>query len=180
MKHFQSSLIASLLLTAFAGGCNTEADNSFAIKVTPNTQAPAPAAESNDSDSPDPNNPYTPTVASVQGLWKMKSGVVNGTGLPASMINASTLLIKDETYDVNAGGNSDKGTVEPDMATTPYRMTIKSVEGTNAGNTLLAIFDMPNESTLRVCYDMTGTDFPKDYESTSENGFFSTVYKRQP
>lgn len=180
MKRLSATLLAYLVLFSVISGCNSEPDNAFAIKVTPNAQTPPPEPETNEGEMPDPNNPFTPTSTSMQGLWKMKTGLINGTGFPASMVNSTTLRIDGENYEVDAGGNPDKGTVSVDMASSPYKMTIKSVEGANAGKTMLAIFEMPNANTLRICYDATGTDFPKDYESTSENGFFSAVYKLQP
>ena len=109
----------------------------------------------------------------------MKSGKINGTEFPASMVNSTSLKLDADKYDVESAGNPDKGTCVQDLTTTPYRMTISSVEGTNAGKTILAIFEMPNERTLRVCYDLEGAGFPPDFESTSENGYFSAVYSRQ-
>jgi len=180
MKRSTAILLASLVLIPVAGGCNTEPDNAFAIKVTPDAPTPPPVPETNEGELPDPSNPFTPISTSTQGSWKLKSGQSNGADLPAFMLEKSFLRIDGENYDVELGGNPDKGTVSQDMTTSPFRMTIKGVEGTNEGKTMLAIFDMPNESTLQICYDITGTDFPKDYQSTSENGFFSFVYKRQP
>lgn len=158
-------------------GCHTEPDNSFSMPSPTNGQSASPEE---DTTLADPNNPFTPTANSTHGLWKMKSGRINGTGFPPSLANTTTLKLDGENYDVQSGGNPDKGTCVQDLTTTPFRMTILSVEGTNAGKTILAIFEMPNAMTLKVCYDLTGANFPTDFESTSENGYFSAVYSRQP
>ena len=158
-------------------GCHTEPDNSFSMPSPTNGQSPAPEE---DTTLADPNNPFTPTDTSAQGLWKMKSARVNGTGFPPSLANSTTLKLDGVNYEVESGGNPDKGTCVQDRTTTPHRMTISSVEGTNAGKTILAIFEMPNEKTLRVCYDLKGADFPTDFESTSDNGYFTAVYTREP
>ncbi len=110
----------------------------------------------------------------------MKSGKINGTNFPASLVNTTTLRLDGENYEVESGGNPDKGTCVQDLTTSPCRMTIKSVEGANAGKTILAIFEMPNEATLRVCYDLTGADYPATFDSNPENGYFSVKYSRQP
>ncbi len=180
MKRPSATHFAYLLLLLLFSGCNTEPDQAIATKVTPNIQTPPPEPENKQGEMPAAKIPFTPTSASVQGRWKMKSGLFNGTDLPASMVDSTYLRIDGENYDVDVGGNPDKGTLTSDMTTSPYKMTIKGVEGANAGKTLLAIFEMPNANTLRICYDLTGIDFPKDYESTTENGFFSAVYELQP
>jgi len=46
----------------------------------------------------DPNNPFTPTATSTQGLWKMKSGRINGTGFPPSLANTTTLKLDGENF----------------------------------------------------------------------------------
>lgn len=167
---------AFLVLLTRCLGCNSEPDTSFSIPSPTNGQAP-PEEEILVADR---NNPFTPTSSSIQGLWKMKSGRVNGTKFPPSLVNTTTLRLDGENYEVESGGKPDKGTCIQDLTTSPYRMKISSVEGANAGKTILAIFEMPNEATLRVCYDLTGSDFPTAYESTSENGYFAVVYSRQP
>ena len=179
-KRPSATPFACLLLLSIFSGCNTESDQAIATKVTPNSQTPPAEPETKQGEMPAANIPFTPTSASMQGRWKMKSGSFNGTDLPASMVDSTFLRIDGENYDVDVGGNPDKGTLTSDMTASPYKMTIQGVEGANAGKTMLAIFEMPNSNTLRICYDLTGTDFPKDYESTSENGFFSAVYELQP
>jgi hypothetical protein len=58
-------------------------------------------------------------------------------------------------------------------------MPIKGTEARNAGKTFLAIFDFPDASTMRVCYDLTGTAFPLSFTSTAENHWYSVTYVRQ-
>jgi uncharacterized protein (TIGR03067 family) len=180
MKRPSATPFAYLLVLLLLSGCNTEPDNGIATKATPNSQTPPSEPETKQGEMSAPNVPFTPASTSMQGRWKMKSGLFNGTDLPASMVDSTYLRIDGENYDVDVDGNPDKGTLTSDMTASPYKMTIKGVEGANAGKTLLAIFEMPNANTLRICYDLTGTDFPKGYESTSENGFFSAVYELQP
>jgi hypothetical protein len=57
-------------------------------------------------------------------------------------------------------------------------MTIMGTEGPNAGKTILTIFDFPDATRMRVCYDLTGAAFPSRFESTAENGLFLVIYER--
>src|SRR5436853_188117 len=72
--------------------------------------------------------------------------------------------IPDTNYEVIVAGEStvkDTGTCTLDTSVTPHRITIKSTEGTNKGKTILAIAEMPDANSMRVCYDLGGKEFPK-------------------
>jgi len=171
------SLPPAMFAYALCVGCSTQPDNVLSIPSPANGQPPPPEVVAADTEA---NGTFIATSSSTQGLWKMKSGIINGTGFPSSLANSTTLLLRGENYEVVSGGVDDKGTCVQDLSATPFRMTIQGVEGSNAGKTILAIFEMPSESTLRVCYDLAGADFPSAFESTAENGYFYTVYTRQP
>ncbi len=83
-------------------------------------------------------------------------------------------------YESTFGSNVDRGTCSVDLLASPPRMTITISEGENAGKSWLAIFDMPNESTLRICYDPAAAKFPDSFDSTADNNYFSATYIRQP
>jgi len=113
------TLTPAMVACALCVGCSTQPDNVLSIPSPANEQAPPPEVVAADTEA---NGTFIATSLSTQGLWKMKSGIINGTGFPSSLAN----------------------------------------------------------STLRVCYDLAGADFPSAFESTAENGYFYTVYTRQP
>ena len=128
-----------------------------------------------------PANTTLPTVVAVktEGTWKMKSATMAGTPFPDAVADSISLKLAGDTYLVMVGESPDKGTCKVDTSTNPMLMTIVGTEGPNAGKTILAIFEMPEPSTLRVSYDLSGMAFPTSFESTAENGYYSATYVRQ-
>ena len=73
------------------------------------------------------------SVADFQydGVWKPKGAMLSGTLLPPPALDAITLTLADESYEVTVSGedHSDKGIYMLDEAVTPMRMAIKSTSG---------------------------------------------------
>ena len=115
-----------------------------------------------------------------EGVWKPKAAVLGGTFLPQPALEAITLKIKDGKYEVTVEGedHSDKGTCTLDTTTSPKRMTIKSTEGPNKGKTFLAIYEMKNAVSMRVCYDLSGTEFPKEFKAPKGTQLYLVGYRR--
>lgn len=169
-------LFAAVLLLCQLG-CGPKSDNNaFEIPSPTNGQQPAEEAFKPDLSG----EPVIPTAEILAGMWQLKAAKINGTNFPATLINTTTLQLDGEAYEVMSGGNSDKGTCVLDTTSTPYKMTISGTEGANEGKTLLAIVEMPNESTLHICYDLAGEAFPENYDSTTDNAYFSAWYVRKP
>lgn len=114
-----------------------------------------------------------------KGSWQATSAVMAGSPFPEDLTASISLVISEETYKTDVGGQLDSGRCETDMTTVPHQMRLVGTEGPNTGKTILAIFDFPAEDQLRVSYDMTGTEFPTDYISTKENGLFVATYERK-
>ena|SRR5580765_6303608 len=118
---------------------------------------------------------------SRDGVWKPIAAVLGGARLPDEAVKAITLKISGEKYDVTVEGvnHTDKGTCTVDTTTTPHRMTIKSEEGANKGKTFLAIYEMKDEVSLRVCYDLSGQDFPTEFKAPTGTKLYLAEYQRQ-
>ena len=116
-----------------------------------------------------------------EGVWKPKAAVMAGIFLPEAALKAITLKITGGTYEVTVEGedHSDKGTCMLDTSTTPKRMTIQSTEGPNQGKTFLAIYEMKDAVSMRVCYDLSGTDFPKEFKAPKGTQLYLVGYRRQ-
>jgi len=115
------------------------------------------------------------------GVWKPIAAVLGGTRLPDEAVKAITLKITGEKYEVTIEGenHSDKGTCTVDSTTTPRRMTIKSEEGPNKGKTFLAIYEMKDEVSMRVCYDLSGKEFPTEFKAPPGTMMYLVGYRRQ-
>ena len=115
------------------------------------------------------------------GVWKVAEAVLMGEPLPEQIAKAITLTVKGEEYAVtiNDAKEQDKGTVTIDAKASPKRMTIKSTFGPNNGKTLLAIYEMKDKDTMRVCYDITGKEFPKEFKSEKGENTYYVEYRRK-
>jgi uncharacterized protein (TIGR03067 family) len=115
------------------------------------------------------------------GVWKPIAAVLSGVRLPDESVKAITLRIDGDKYEVTIAGedHTDKGICTADTTTTPRRMTIKSEEGPNKGKTFLAIYEMKDEVSMRVCYDMSGKEFPTEFKAPAGTNLFLAGYRRQ-
>jgi uncharacterized protein (TIGR03067 family) len=115
------------------------------------------------------------------GVWKPIAAVLGGLRLPDEAVKAITLKISGDKYEVTVEGenHSDKGTCTVDTTSTPHRMTIKSEEGPNKGKTFLAIYEMKDEVSMRVCYDLSGKEFPTEFKAPAGTQMYLVGYRRQ-
>jgi len=121
------------------------------------------------------------TKFQFDGTWKPKGAMLRGEILPPPVLESITLIVEKNRYDVTVEGedHSDSGTIELDVSTTPMRMTIKSEEGPNKGKTILAIYEIKNANAMRVCYDLSGEAFPKEFKAPKGTQHFLVGYRRQ-
>ncbi len=157
------ALLSSLL---FLGGCS-DVNSPPDSQSTPATALETPNVKAANSHSP-----------SHEGNWKATAATLAGAPFPSSVTDSIALTVTGEQYEVNVGGNPDKGKCTVDRTTSPNRMTITGTDGPNAGKTFLAVFDFPEANQMRVCYDLTGAAFPNTFKSTADNGLFLVVYSR--
>lgn len=116
---------------------------------------------------------------SLQGLWKPEKAELAGKSMPDAAINAITLKINGDKYEVTVEGQGpDKGTCKLDTKAKPKRMSISSTEGANKGKTFPAIYEVKGD-TLKVCYDLSGKDYPTEFKSAPKSMLYLVTYKRQ-
>jgi uncharacterized protein (TIGR03067 family) len=123
----------------------------------------------------------TATVTPQEGIWKPIAAVLGGMRLPDNELKAITLIITGASYEVIVAGEKepDKGTRTLDTSTTPKRLTVKGTSGPNLGKTFLAIYEQKDAESMRVCYDLSGTDFPKEFKAPKGTALFLVGYRRQ-
>jgi len=128
------------------------------------------------------DNTASTDAKSQDGIWKPIAAVMGGVPMGDADLKAITLKIADGKYEVTIEGEKggiDKGTCTLDTTTTPKRMTIKGTEGPNNGKTILAIYEMKDAVSLRICYDLSGTDFPKEFKATKGTKYYLVGYRRK-
>lgn len=115
-------------------------------------------------------------VKKLNGEWTVASMEMMGKAMPEAAIKNTRLINKDGEYLVKAESD-DQGTVTVDASKTPKQMTIKGTDGPNKGKTLLAIYEL-NGDELKVCYDLSGKEFPKEFKSEPGKLLMYAVYKK--
>ncbi len=121
-----------------------------------------------------------PLLQTQEGTWKPIAAVMGGVRLPEAALQAITLKITGDQYEVAVTGEAepDRGNCVLDLTTTPKRMTITSTSGPNKGKTFLAIYEMKNAESLRVCYDLSGTAFPTEFKAPKGTMLYLVGYRR--
>lgn len=115
----------------------------------------------------------------IDGIWHPISAVLGGQEMPKSVREGIVLKLEGKQYSVTVNGTPDKGTCVIDMAAKPARMTITGTVGPNQGKTLLAIFEVSAPDRMRVCYDVTGREFPAEFKSESGTTHYLVEYRKE-
>jgi uncharacterized protein (TIGR03067 family) len=113
----------------------------------------------------------------LNGTWKPTKAEVAGNALPAQLLETIKLELKDTTYVMTGGPETDKGTCTYDLAAKPPRIKIEGGEGPNKGKTLLAIYELKDD-VLTVCYDFEGKEYPKEFKSPEGSKLMLITYKK--
>lgn len=123
----------------------------------------------------------TADARSYEGVWKPIAAVLSGKRLSDWTVKAITMKTAAGQYEVTVEGEiePDRGTYSVDVSTSPKRMTITSTSGPNRGKTFLAIFEMKDSVSMRVCYDLSGQEFPADFTAPPGTSRYLVGYRRQ-
>jgi uncharacterized protein (TIGR03067 family) len=113
----------------------------------------------------------------LNGVWLPQSGEFAGNKFPDEILKTIKLEIKDGTYTVTAGKEVDKGTAKIDAAKKPKEMDISGTDGPNKGKSFPAIYELDGD-TLKICYDLSGKERPKEFKSELGTMTFLVTYKR--
>ena len=116
---------------------------------------------------------------STDGTWHPVTAVLGGQELPKTVLDSIVLKLTGEQYAVTVNGTPDKGTCVVDRSATPHRMTITGKAGPNQGKTLLAIFELTDNAILRVCYDLDGKEFPKEFKAPNGTTHYLVEYRKE-
>lgn len=126
----------------------------------------SPAAWSADKDN-----------AAIDGTWVPADAELAGKKFPDEVRKSIKLVVKGDQYIVTVGAERDEGTCKRDPSSKPRAIDITSTFGPNKGRTILAIYEHDGD-TLRVCYDLTGKDRPKDFSTKKGTQLYLVTYKR--
>lgn len=115
----------------------------------------------------------------MEGEWVAKSAQLAGMTFPDEILPIIKLAIKGDEYNLNFGGKIDKGKIKLEGAKSPKEMNIIGGEdGPNKGKTFLVIYEVTDDD-LKICYDLSGKDRPKEFKTEYGKQHFLVVYKRE-
>jgi uncharacterized protein (TIGR03067 family) len=117
-------------------------------------------------------------VKAMEGTWLPLSAELSGAKFPDEVLKIMKLTLKGETYSVDVGGKLDKGTCKIDASKKPKTLDIVGTEGPNQGKTIPAIYELTKDG-LKVCYDLSGKERPKEFKSEKGTQQFLVVYQRE-
>jgi uncharacterized protein (TIGR03067 family) len=122
--------------------------------------------------------PTTPDdTKAIQGTWKPDNAELAGHRLSDSLTAKITLTLTDGAYTVTVGDSTDKGTYKIDPSTNPKSVTLTGTEGPHQGKTFTGIYDLDGD-TLKICYDLTGQQTPKDFKTEPGTKLYLVTYTR--
>ena len=115
----------------------------------------------------------------LAGTWLPATAEIAGKPFPDEIRKTMKLVIhNDDKYTVTVGDKVDQGTVKLNSTAKPMEIDIVGTEGPNKGKTILAIYEHKGD-TLRVCYDLSGKNRPKEFKTREGTQLFLVTYKRE-
>jgi uncharacterized protein (TIGR03067 family) len=114
----------------------------------------------------------------LAGTWQPEKAELAGSVWAETLLKTIVLKLEGENYQVSVAGKLDKGQCSYDASAAPKRLTIRGTEGPNAGKTFLCIYEHDGDA-LRVCYDLSGKQFPTEFATAKDTLLYLVTYKRK-
>jgi uncharacterized protein (TIGR03067 family) len=108
-------------------------------------------------------------LRALEGEWQFRSLEVDGSGMPASMIAKSRLLIDGDRFRTESPEGNYEGVFTLDVEAEPAQIDIEFVEGPEAGHWSYGIFRFEGDD-LHLCLGVVGAERPKRFTTTRGSG----------
>jgi uncharacterized protein (TIGR03067 family) len=115
----------------------------------------------------------------VQGIWKPVQAELGGARLPDALIAAWRLELRDGKYTLTGAESPDSGTYTFEESKKPKTMDVTGTDGPNKGKTFPCIYEL-DDDILRICYDLSGKERPKEFKTAKQTKLYLVTYKRAP
>jgi uncharacterized protein (TIGR03067 family) len=116
--------------------------------------------------------------SSIEGTWLPSMAELGGKMLPDEVRKTIQLVVKDDKYTVTTGKVVDQGTIKLNPSAKPKKLDVTGTDGPNKGKTILAIYERDGD-TLRICYDLSGKNYPTEFKTKEGTQLFLVTYKRE-
>ena len=113
----------------------------------------------------------------LEGTWRLVKGQINGADFPTDEKHPVILEITGDHYKLTAE-SPDEGTVRLFPDKSPKAMDVIGTKGPNKGKTFPAIYELKGDQ-LKVCYDLSGKERPKEFKSSPRTQLFLATYERE-
>jgi len=117
-------------------------------------------------------------AADVEGVWKPAEAELGGRKLPEAVISKWRLELAKGKYAVTGTESPDNGTYLVDATKKPKAMDVTGTDGPNKGKTFPAIYELDGD-TLRICYDLSGKERPKEFKTAAQTMLYLVTYKQE-
>jgi uncharacterized protein (TIGR03067 family) len=113
---------------------------------------------------------------SLEGRWQPLYAELDGEPAPLEVLQQTEFEFTADRYAMRFGGIvSDRGAL--DLEDDPHHLTLRGVEGPNAGRTIPCLFRLI-EDTLMICYGLGGTR-PKNFRTAPGTRLYLVTYRRK-
>ena len=114
----------------------------------------------------------------VDGTWVGSKAELSGKPYPEELTRTIRITVEKGKYKVAHSGTVEEGTFKLDPSTKPKSLDMTGTNGQNKGKQLLAIYELDGD-TLKVCYDLSGKNRPKEFKTTEGSELYLVTYKRE-
>jgi uncharacterized protein (TIGR03067 family) len=119
-----------------------------------------------------------PDAKAIQGNWALVKAELGGQPMAEGVMKTISLKLTDGKYEVLVAGVPDNGTYSIDSDTKPKSITVTGTDGPNRGKTFPSIYELKGD-TLRICYDLSGMERPKEFKSVAGTKLYLATYHRK-
>ncbi len=116
-------------------------------------------------------------LRALEGAWEFVGLEIDGAAVPGAASANSRILMDGDRFRMESAEANYDGRFEIDVETEPATIDIEFVEGPEAGNTALGIFELDGDQ-LTICLGLVGSDRPKAFKTTKGSGHALERLKR--
>ncbi|MDB5305846.1 MAG: hypothetical protein JWO38_48 [Gemmataceae bacterium] len=117
-------------------------------------------------------------LKAMVGKWTVEKAELGGKDITEHLKTLQFEIRDGGKYTVKIGDETDEGTFTVDPGKKPRELDVKPTGGPNKGKTVKGLYKLDGD-TFTVCYNLSGGDRPKAFESKPDTTLLLTVYKRK-
>jgi uncharacterized protein (TIGR03067 family) len=117
-------------------------------------------------------------IAKLEGVWVFESQTVGGKGATKEQLDPMRIAIKGDTLTRGSGAISIASKMTIDPSKKPKTIDLVTRLPGGGSEKAVGIYELSGD-TLKICYDNTGKERPKEFKSAEGSTVVLSVLKRQ-